>query len=186
MRNFLNCVLAVIAAAAATPARAALINETLTDVAFRDGGIATGFFIFDTSTGKLTSWSISVSGGDTSTFPAFTYTQSNSNPTVDIGDLGLPLTDFEFLVNDNSPDPRNLRILLENSLPTTGGSDPLHIWPAGDTAHASGFECFDCVPFRLFSSGSVEGTVVSPEPATLGLVGVLLASSFIVRKRGSR
>jgi hypothetical protein len=93
--------------------------------------------------------------------------------------FGSPLTAFDFLGGN-----RDLEILVENSLPLTGGTDPFHIWPNGEPGHFAGFECFNCAPFRNFSGGSLVGVVTVPEPTTVVLLlvgGTLLA--LAVRRR---
>jgi len=80
---------------AASAVRAAILTETLQNVTFYDGGVATGTFTFDTSTSAITAWSISVSGGNTVSFPALTYGTSNSVASFGAGDLGLPRFTFE-------------------------------------------------------------------------------------------
>jgi hypothetical protein len=51
------------------------------DASFVDGGALTGTFEFDTTqtqTNAALSYSLTVSGGNTSVFPSFTYTPANS------------------------------------------------------------------------------------------------------------
>jgi hypothetical protein len=176
MRRGIVLMSAIAMLASAPFASASVIFETLQSATFYDGGVASGSFAFDTVSGTVTSWSISVSGGDIGTFPPFTYSPIDSTVFVGSGDLGFPLTAFDF-----STGTRAIRILLQNSLPPGGGTDPFHIWPNGELGHIAGFECFECNPFRNFSGGSLNGTV--PEPATVALVGVSLIGLVVLRLR---
>jgi uncharacterized membrane protein len=144
----------------ASPSSAGLIIENIQNATFYDGGVVAGFFTFDTGSGSITDWVIRVSGGDTATFPAVVYTPANSTASSRTGDLGIPLSAFDFDLK-GSNQPRQLRLLLEESLPLGGGIDPFHIWPNGEIGHQNGFECFACAPFRNFATGSVVGTPVS-------------------------
>jgi hypothetical protein len=148
------------------PLHAGLLTETLQNVTFYDGGVANGSFTFDSATSTITNWSISVSGGDTVSFPALTYDTLNSVASAGLGDLGLPR--FLFEVGGN----RHIALLLEDPLPLSGGSDPFHIWPDGEPSHSGGFECLNCAPFRNFATGSLEGEVVVPEPGVAVLTGL--------------
>lgn len=56
---------------------AAPITWQLSDAVFSDGGTVTGSFVYDADTDKVSSWSISVAGGDTVSFPPKTYSSSN-------------------------------------------------------------------------------------------------------------
>ena len=173
MRRSAVVMLAMFKLASSPAYGAGLITETLQNATFYDGGIATGSFIFDTRSNVITSFSISVSGGDVATFPPFTYSPLNSNDFgLGVGELGLPVTDFRLFLKVGNK--RGFGILLEFSLPLLGGTVPFHIWPDGEAQHASGRECVDCCfgcsPFRNFSSGSLVGTI--PEPATVALVGL--------------
>ena len=47
------------------------------NVGFSDGAIATGTLTVDSS-GNLSAFDVSLSGGDTSSFPAFTYDPASS------------------------------------------------------------------------------------------------------------
>jgi hypothetical protein len=162
----------------ASLASASPLTENLQNATFYDGGVATGFFIFETASSSITDWSISVSGGNTGTFPALIYTPANSVASAGAGDLGFPLTGFSFGLNDFS---RYLALLLESSLPLGGGADPFHIWPNGEAGHSYGFECLNCTPFRNLATGSVVGAAV-PEPGSVALVGLGLAA-FALRRR---
>lgn len=178
---------AVLLLGSTLPAAAAVFIATLQDVTFEDGGVATGFFRFDTNSNTVLNWSISVAGGSTPGLPPFTYDPSNSSSSVGTGDLGLPLTDFTF----STPD-RRIGLLLANTFPASGGSDPLVIWPAGQGGHESGFECTQCNSFRNFASGSIVAELVPPAPVpaldapALALLCVALAALGVTLVRARR
>lgn len=46
---------------------------------FTDGGIATGSFVWDADTHAIGAYDISVSGGNTNTFPLVSYTNGDSS-----------------------------------------------------------------------------------------------------------
>ncbi len=81
---FLSIAVVAIVLSCTKPATAA-VTFTLSGFKFEDGATATGTFVFefeDSVTeyceGDITDWQITVSGGDQTTFPAITYTPSNS------------------------------------------------------------------------------------------------------------
>lgn len=155
----------------ASAAKGAMLVETLQGATFYDGGIATGSFVYDTVSHTISTFSISVSGGDTFGLTPFTYDNTTANASIGTGELGVPLSRVAFDKNDNS---RYIAFLLENSLPDGGGTDPFHIWPNGESDHGAGFECTNCGSFRNFSAGALTtGTV--PEPATVGVTAIGLA-----------
>lgn len=167
---------AVVILGSASAVSAGVLTETLQNVTFYDGGVATGSFTFDTVTSAISDWSISVSGGDTVSFPALTYGTSNSVASFGAGDLGLPRFTFE----ENTGN-RHIALLLENPLPLSGGLDPFHIWPDGEAGHTAGFECLNCAPFRNFATGSLDGVV--PEPGVAVLTGLGLVVLVLRRRK---
>jgi hypothetical protein len=154
------------------------LTWTLHNVTFTDGGVATGSFVFDSSTNTLVSYSISVSGGDTTTFPAFTYQNGTAH---NLG--GHTLAGTINLTTDLAPSgfaPRELRLPVL-PLPSTGGVVNLNL--------ANGFqgECYNCVPSRTFASGQVTNPQATSVPALppggLVLTAVLLmaAGALVLR-----
>jgi len=153
---------------------AAPVTWTLQNVTFTDGGTATGSFVYDASTGIVSSYSISVAGGNTETFPTFTYqngTLHNSGASA-VPQDGVIDFDTDIVSYGES----RLLALPVLPLPSTGGTVSLNL------ANDYGAECYDCNPYRLFASGQVVANVTSPNTATapalspwaLGLVAILL------------
>ena len=64
-----SVVMIIVALGTCREASATLIEWTLNDFVFDDGGTATGLFEWNTSTDQIGAFEILVSGGDTSKFP---------------------------------------------------------------------------------------------------------------------
>jgi hypothetical protein len=159
------------------------IHWTLHNGAFDDGGVVAGGFDWDTNLHRATSWDFSVSGGNTSTFPATTYTDGASRFGIF---LNFPAgTDtLIFAIDSATPNRRDLRFSFANLaldsavavLPLDGGS----IF-TGSTGYV---ECFNCSPRErigvagaFFSGDAV--TVPSPI-AGAGVPGLILASGGLL------
>ncbi len=158
-----------------------LITWNLQDATFTDGGVATGFFVFDSTTQTVSSYDISVSGGDTATFPNFVYqndTPHNTGASDAPGCLAF-LTDIDTFANPDWINNRQLR-LPTLPLPDSGGTvslDLLNIYQG---------ECYNCSPWRAFASGEVSSsdTTPVPEPGTLALLGSGFVGMLgVVRRR---
>lgn len=157
--------------------RAATIPWTLNDFVFDDGGTASGGFVWDTGLQSVTSWNISVSGGDTGTFSPFTYNNSLAGHAFI---NGAPDDTLFFRISDTQS--RQFRISLNNhsDLDTAVASVAL-----GSTIFAStgAAECFNCFPQRkllrdsgAFLSSVTAGPVTAvPVPAALQLLAAALA-----------
>jgi len=150
------------------------LTWTLQDVRFVDGGTASGWFVFDALTDSVGAYSISVLGGDTTTFPEFTYQMDVPPNLVAFASFTNKFIDF------TTTSTREFRITPMTWMTDAGGVIAL------DVQNPFAFECFNCNPSRRFESGSI-ATLQSdaiPEPATglLLLAGpVLLAVKRVVR-----
>jgi hypothetical protein len=160
------------------PDRAAAdtIHWTLHNGAFEDGGVVSGGFDWDTTLHRATSWDFSVSGGDTSTFPAATYSNGTSRFSIF---LNFPVgTDTLIFAIDPSGNRRDLRFSFADlALDTVVAVLPLaeSIF-TGSTGY---LECYNCRPIErlgvadAFFSGDA---VTVPGPiAGAGLPGLILA-----------
>jgi hypothetical protein len=128
-------------------ALATSVQYSIDDVAFEDGGTATGTFVYDTDLDEITDWSVSVSGGNEDTFPPLSYTpESSTIGRLDFGDL-QPSIILRVLGTESSR--RALRITPTLPL-AQGGEIPLQLGTAG-----GGVECFNCFPSRSVISGSL-------------------------------
>ena len=147
-------------------ALAAPVKWSLQNANFVDGGMASGWFIYDATSNAVGPYLIDVSGGDTATFPAFTY-EAGVAPNTAAYAFSSPMY-VVFDTNIPSPDPdypeafRELRVQVATWMTDTGGEIPM----------SSGEECYNCSPFRSFArGGSIVGQPV-PEPTLLALLGV--------------
>ena len=128
-----------------TPDAGGPIRWTLNQVAFTDGGTATGYFDFDAATATVLSWDISVAGGNTTAFPAFNYHSSLVGHVAGINSAhGQPDGQGFVFLNPSTNLPRRiLRVDPDGLLTNTGGVLPL------STAVNANIECFNCNPFRV-------------------------------------
>jgi hypothetical protein len=129
---------------------------------FTDGGTLTGWFEFDSSatTDSSSAYALTVSGGNTSVFPAFTYTPSNS-----FWGGGFYLS--ELIINDLA-DERELTGMFSSNL-TDASSSPNTL---------SGTELFPLGGGYRDFSGSATSEIV-PEPGTLADITTGLASMLV-------
>ena len=171
------CVLIFLSATAA----AAPVVWTLTDVLFDDDGIATGFIEFDAALAAagpcdpvcpgLIDGSITVSGGDESTFPSFTY--DATNVLAETFPPDPPRFPGHIFTIKRLSDDRLLALYTASPLTDAGG--------VIDLIQIDGFvgsvECFNCDPFRKVVSGSLSAPPIPIPPAAwlfvsaLGLLG---------------
>jgi hypothetical protein len=130
------------------------VTWTLSGATFVDGGTASGSFVYDADyqpgqQQALTSFSISVDGGDTVVFPPVTYSPANAYGSMIDGGAG----DFGAIFSLNAPgETRGIRIPAVALLTDAGGT--LAINAAG----AGAGECYNCGPQRSFASGNLVGT----------------------------
>jgi hypothetical protein len=149
------------------------VTWTLQNVTFDDGGIASGWFVYDADTPQAltTQFSISVSGGDVKTFPPITYDPSNASMYV--ADGGTGNTGAVFSLNDSSG--RGIRIPAVSALTDAGGTLAVNIAGLGAA------ECYNCGPARLYTGGNLVGTaapvITSAAQATFK-VGETVAVTF--------
>jgi hypothetical protein len=165
------------AAASAGMLSAAPITWTLTNINFDDGGTATGSFTWDADTNSMIDWSMSVTGGNPLTFPAFTYNPGDSSFNLLVG------TTFNFqgpldpVLNSSSNGYRDLRFNPNSALTDAGGIIGLN---------QGGFrsvECYNCNPFRHINEGGTVDATTAPEPATVALTALGLWGLFFVMQR---
>ena len=120
-------------------AQATIIRYTLDGVTFDDGGTITGFIDWDTSLpdlrdfkGSSQNYELTVSGGDTSFFPEYTYTHESEDigTSGSIGTSDGPLRIIKFNASDTTPD-RVLNLIPDANAATLGEdlTVPLFISP---------------------------------------------------------
>lgn len=155
-------------------AHATLVFWTLQNDVFNDGGTAVGSFLYDADTNTYSSWSISVSGGNTVNFPPFTYTPGNSIFAGAHTPDTFGLQDPSQFINGNPAQDRIL-VFFFNSGPI--------LTNAGGTVPFSGIECFQCGPSRNQSGSVLGGPVPTPEPGTATLLGAGILLMAVGRLR---
>jgi hypothetical protein len=124
------------------------VTWTLSGATFNDGGTATGSFVYDADTNTLSSWSVSVAGGNTGTFPPITYDTTSGSSSVS----GQGATTTGVMLCIGGCGSRELRMPSVSALTDTGGTIAI------DTANLYQGECFNCSPYRPFNAGSFVGT----------------------------
>lgn len=131
----LALVLSVLAVTAAPASASSVRSWSLSGVTFADGGTMTGTILIDAG-GTPFSADLKVSGGDTSTFPAYEYTGS-PQALANTGGWYLWRSDFGTYVAFFLPD-------------TTSASE-------GDTLAlpSGGYECTNCASVRYITAGSI-------------------------------
>lgn len=149
------------------------VTWTLSGATFSDSGTATGSFVYDADTNTLSNWSVSVAGGNTTTFPPVTY------DTTTAGGYYSPSNATTIGVN-LSIGSRQLRMPGTSALSDAGGTLAINL--------ASGFqgECFNCSPYRGFTAGNLIGTAAPAiTSATSATFTVGSAGSFTVSSTGA-
>ncbi|MBI5259445.1 MAG: PEP-CTERM sorting domain-containing protein [Burkholderiales bacterium] len=163
--------LGTLAAAAllAGTAAAAPVTWSLSGATLDDGSTASGSFTYDAATATYSNWSIHFTAG--AQRPAIDYGASAA-----VNPLSSPLN--LVLTLGNVSDYMNLA--FASALTDAGGTIALALGQSYDFTTKS-WECGNCNNVRNFTGGAVTSTV--PEPATLLLVGTLLAGLAAGRRR---
>ncbi len=146
------------------------VTWTLSNGQFADGGTASGYFVYDADTDSFSSWSISVGGGVTATFPAFIYNPTTSSASDYPGTN--PERFYEF---DQNGTNRGLRFQTAGRLSDAGGAV---------TLGSQSVECYNCAPYR-YLTGTLTGTAapaITSANATTFTVGT--AGTFTVQTTG--
>src|SRR5258706_1162118 len=132
----------VLASFLATPLLAGDVSWSMVSATFSDGGTVTGTFIYNPDTGSMRTWNLSTSGGNTVTFPAFTYTPANSSFSF-LGGALIFQGPFNSALNPFPNGFRELRIgPFSSPLDDTGGNRDL---PADNFGN---LECYNWLPAR--------------------------------------
>ncbi len=140
-----------LAAATVVPASASVVNWTLSDVTFQDGGTASGAFSIDSATGKLTTFDVTTTDGATLAGYRYEPLTSRGGPSVVLGVIGISMTSLDIR--------RYLNLSFQDPL-TVPGVNSIR---GGVGSHS--YECDDCFPYRFVTGGVAIGDTV-PEPVT--------------------
>lgn len=154
----------------ATPAEASVIVWTLQDVAFSDGGTASGTFSTDSTTGNVVDFNIVTTAG--AKLAGTTY--DSSAPTTEVYDrLWGPNTFLLF----NRTAYYNLELAFASAL-TSPGDVLLAL-------NRASYECRNCSPSRIVVSGEVVSAITAvPEPSTWAMLLVGFAGiGFLAYRR---
>ena len=153
---------------------------------FDDGGVVSGFFVFDADVmpppfPDLSDWDISTTGGDTAVFFPFDFTPANSlagyDPTTQRLSMRSNAT-FQALPPPNFEQFLYLSLVLTSPLTDAGGAVSV------DLANRFTDECFNCDPVRTLTSASVSSPV--PEPSGIVLCGSALIIVTVSARRRKR
>jgi hypothetical protein len=156
------------------------------DVRFIDGGVLSGYMVYDSLHRSVLYWNVRVSGGDESVFPPFIYDSATSITAVLFGNSRPGESDrverqpnrpgeFEPFVlifrqfPQQTPGPdgfnsRDLRISPER--PLNGEELFVPIGLLGDGSGYLSLECRNCFPLREIVQGGFEFRRYAPEYAS--------------------
>lgn len=162
-----------------SPVKAAVVNWTLDDVTFDDGGTVTGSFEYDADTNKIGNFDISVTDG--STFSSFDYQLAGYYKVFDV--RGFSLRNF----NSNN---RWFQLVFDSPLTNAGG---IVSYNPNLSFEATCFSV-DCskpvYSARFFNKGTLVGTPPIKEvPEPLSIMGTVLAGGIgvaIKKKRAKK
>jgi hypothetical protein len=189
MKKITLAVAGLAALLAGTSAQAAMKLWTINNAVFNDGGTWTGSFEWDATTQTFGNYSWTVSGGDTTTFPAVTYNNANAVVAASHGNFAYGTDQIHlYSFNTTAADPnvlfRSLYLTTVAELPNTGGTMQLDF----TSGYAAG-ECDNCAPYRPLVSGFLTSDITPggvPEPANwalmIGGIGMIGMSGRYARR----
>ncbi|MEM0943827.1 MAG: hypothetical protein AAGI70_07745 [Pseudomonadota bacterium] len=166
--------------AAPVTAEAVTFRYTIEDGTFVDGGTFSGFFEFDTVANLITNHELTVSGGNTTLFPALTYSGPEVRPSGTV--IGV-LPNVELWNFGNRFGPRNLTLAFLDG----GGSvgSPNHLRSGIDFSLVTGFGAGELLfpPFvnRRITGGTATASVAAiplPAAATMLLSALGFLGTF--------
>lgn len=163
--------IAVVLFGASSLAHAIPIQWRLDGVAFNDGTVATGSFVFDAGEARFSDLLISTAG--------FTYTTDERTPLPRKGSIGIQLIDG-FVPNDNvGKSILNLDFL--SVLTDAGGLFNLRMGFPSFEGRCLSADCTAGQNFRVVTAGTLIGTPI-PEPGLIALLMIGLGGMVFVRQ----
>ncbi|MGB6301211.1 MAG: PEP-CTERM sorting domain-containing protein [Rivularia sp. (in: cyanobacteria)] len=162
-----------------SPVKAAVVNWTLDDVIFDDGGTATGSFEYDADTNQIGNFDISVTNG--STFSSFDY---------QLAGLFNGFDGSGFSLRNLNSNNRWFQLVFDSPLTNAGGIVSYNPNLSFEAA-CFGVDCSKPVlPARFVDKGTLVGTPPTEEaPEPLTIMGTVLAGGMgvaIKKKRGKK
>lgn len=161
--KFAICLIGLFAAVSSV--QAIPITYKLVNVAFTDGGTATGSFVYDKALNKFGDFDIKTAGP---LLGAFNYTDVNSSMFLNVG------VGYWFFGAMRDDGRRVFRLSPVSPVTDAGGA---YLLSKADT-----YECNNCGTYRRIVSGSLDSTQI-PEPATGILIASMLGLMAVVRRR---
>lgn len=128
-----------------------IVQWTLVDVTFDDGGTASGTVDINMNTKEVLDWSVSVSGGNIADLPPFEYRPSTSTATASHEYISFS-KHIPFSWQD-----RLFWLEPLSDLTSQLGTIPLN------TLFDSSYECYNCSPYRSLVSGSLVGSIIATD-----------------------
>jgi len=148
---------------------AASVSWTITGGTFTDGGTLTGTFVYDAVAQSFGTYTLSVAGGSTAQFPAFTYTNANS-AAIPFGSAAGHNV-YQISVTGD-PNHRQLILGFNPNLTNDGGSVSLFVSAGNATELNNSF-----ANARDVSGGTALGTVV-PQPPPVPVMSTSALAGF--------
>ena len=166
-KNVVILILAGLFLLASISLKAAEQTWNINGGAFSDSGTFSGTFLYDADTKSISTWNISIAGGNTTTFPEITLTPQNSS--VSIFNFSNSEDTFQFSLTDDSN--RQFRMTPENALTNAGGTVELNLNTS--RGGSGGVECYNCAPTRMITAGNLSsGNNLVDIPKPEGLSGL--------------